>query len=85
MAFSLVAPFLTDDPAFARGVRYGILYQRLQRTKGRRVTATVTEEDEERTRLMAHRIGWRVRRRKNVSGWICLTFVRVESGADQLP
>lgn len=85
MRWSMAAPFLDDDPAFARGVRYGMLYMRLQRTRRDRVVDQVAEEDEERTRLMAHRIGWTVKRRHSAHGWITLTLVRARKGPDQLP
>ena len=41
--WGLVAPFLTDDPAFARGVRYGMLFLRLRQTRKRVKAEMVTE------------------------------------------
>ena len=76
--WGLVAPFLTDDPVFARGVRYGMLYMRLKRTRKRVVAEMVTEQDEEAVRLMAGRLGWAIRRRRSLAGgWVGLVFVRV--------
>jgi hypothetical protein len=57
---TLVIPFLTDNPIFAYGVEFGMLYVRM-----RDPTAFVIEEYcsrwlQEQITLAANRLGWRV-------------------------
>lgn len=84
MDYTLVAPFLTDDPMFARGVQYGMIYMRLRHTKRNRITEQFVEADEEQIRLMAHRIGWTVKKRFKSHEWITIIFERNTKHGDNI-
>jgi hypothetical protein len=58
-AHSLVVPFLTDDPAFAFGVEFGLLYARLSEGD-EEVADFFCRENQDRILLMAGRLGWHV-------------------------
>jgi hypothetical protein len=62
--YSLVCPFMTDDPAFAYGVEFGSLHARMRR--GKRIKDYFCRENQERILLLANRLGWRVRKIKPV-------------------
>jgi hypothetical protein len=75
--FGLVMPFLTDDPAFAHGVEFGMLYARMTREGGERVIeGHFLIGNEEQITLAANRLGWRVTGIDHgTEGWV---FVRLE-------
>ncbi len=58
-AFSLVTPFLTDDPMFAAGVEFGMLYCELRSGK-EVVHGYYQRENQDRILLAASRLGYRV-------------------------
>jgi hypothetical protein len=60
--YSLVCPFLTDDPTFAYGVEFGLLYARMQTAK--RIKDYFCRENQERILLLANRLGWAVKKIK---------------------
>ncbi len=58
--FTLVCPFLTDDPVFAQGVEFGLLYARMRR--GRKpIKDYFSRTNQEQILLLANRLGWAVR------------------------
>ncbi len=58
--YSLVCPFLTDDPVFARGVEIGMLFSRMQRR--RKIRDYFLLANQEQITLLANRLGWRIQR-----------------------
>jgi hypothetical protein len=59
MTWTLVCPFLTDDPAFARGVEFGLLYA--QMLAGQEdIQDYFQRENQEQVLLLASRLGWQV-------------------------
>lgn len=55
---TLICPFLTDDPMFAYGVEFGLLYTRMQTDN--EVRDYFCRANQERILLLANRLGWRV-------------------------
>ncbi len=55
---TLVVPFLTDDPLFARGVEFGMLYAEMKNTD--RVEDYFTLDNQEQILLLANRLDWHV-------------------------
>lgn len=67
--YNLVCPFLTDDPMFACGVEFGLLYARM-RGEVDRIEDYCCRENEDRILLLADRLGWMVRSVKTWDkGW----------------
>jgi hypothetical protein len=62
----LVVPFLTDDPAFAHGVEFGILYQRMQQGDEDVIEDCFLLDNQDRILVMASRLGWRA---VEMEGW----------------
>jgi hypothetical protein len=58
--YTLVCPFLTDDPAFARGVEFGLLYARMQSGQEDEVQDYFQRENQEQILLLASRLRWQV-------------------------
>src|ERR1035438_5813349 len=58
--YNLVCPFLTDDPLFAYGVEFGLLYVRMQ--TARRIRDYFCRDNQERILLLANRLGWKVKK-----------------------
>lgn len=58
--YTLVVPFLTEDPAFAYGVELGMLFERMRRGPDDVIGDCFTLENQDRILLMAGRIGWHV-------------------------
>jgi hypothetical protein len=62
-SYDLVCPFLTDDPMFAYGVEFGMLYARMQSESGE-IKDYFCRQNQERILLLANRLGWKVQRIK---------------------
>ena len=60
----LICPFLTDDPEFARGVDFGMLFQ-CMRTESEIDDYFLTANQEQIT-LLANRMGWHI---VNMESW----------------
>ncbi len=56
---SLVCPFLTDDPMFAAGVEFGMLFTRMSETS-EPIQDYFLRENQDRILLLANRLGWTV-------------------------
>lgn len=54
--YSLVVPFLDDSPTYARGVEFGMLFERLKKAK--KVKELITTDNEEQVTLLLNRTGW---------------------------
>jgi hypothetical protein len=61
--YSLVCPFLTDDPMFAFGVEFGLLFARMQ-SGVTRIDDYFCRENQDRVLLLASRLGWTVQKVK---------------------
>ncbi|HJT76410.1 MAG TPA: hypothetical protein VJ739_04340 [Gemmataceae bacterium] len=61
--YGLVCPFLTDDPTFAYGVEFGLLYARMQ-SEAETISDYFCRENQDRILLLASRLGWAVKRIK---------------------
>lgn len=73
--YQIVCPFLTDDPAFAHGVEFGMLFARMQRRRA--VDDVFTTENQDRILLLASRLGWRVRRVEAIDAhWFRVRMVK---------
>lgn len=62
-SYTLVCPFMTDDPVFAFGVEFGLLHARMQ-SGTRKIKDYFCRANQERILLLANRLGWSVRRLK---------------------
>ncbi len=58
--YGLVCPFLTDDPMFAYGVEFGLLYARMNGGEDH-IEEYFCRQNQERILLLANRLGWSVR------------------------
>jgi hypothetical protein len=58
--YSLVCPFLSDDPMFAYGVEFGLLYARMK-DEAEWIEDYFCRENQDRILLLANRLGWAVR------------------------
>jgi hypothetical protein len=61
--YNLVCPFLNNDPTFAYGVEFGLLYARM-RSGVKRVKGYFCRENQDQILLLANRLGWTVRKLK---------------------
>jgi hypothetical protein len=61
--YTLVCPFLTDEPAFVHGVEFGMLYARM-REGADSVSDYFTRDNQDRILLLASRLGWVVHHMK---------------------
>ena len=70
-----LTPFLTDDPVFARGVEFGMLYARMKAET--EITDYFTVDNQEQILLLANRLKWTVETMRDsaVPGWF---FLRME-------
>ena len=59
--YTLVCPFLTDDPMFACGVEFGMLYQRMANLGDWEIADFFMRQNQERILLLANRLGWQVK------------------------
>ncbi len=59
-AHTLVVPFLTDDPMFAYGVEFGLLYAQARQEEVLEIEDYFCRENQDRILLLASRLGWRV-------------------------
>ncbi len=57
--YSLICPFLTDDPVFAYGVEFGLLLARM-RSGADAIGGYFCQENQDRILLLANRLGWSV-------------------------
>lgn len=57
--YNLVCPFLTDDPLFAFGCEFGMLYAELK-DRPRTIKNYFTIENQEQILLLANRLGYHV-------------------------
>jgi len=62
--YSLICPFLTDNPQFAHGVEFGLLYARMQ-SQEERISDYFHKENQDQILLLASRQGWYVREMKS--------------------
>jgi hypothetical protein len=62
-SYSLVCPFLTDDPAFTYGVEFGLLFAKMQ-SGAEEIKDYFCRKNQDRILLLANRLGWKVRRIK---------------------
>jgi hypothetical protein len=62
--YNLVCPFLTDDPMFAYGVEFGMLFARMKRE--RRIKDYFCRANQEQILLLANRLGWKI---KKIEPW----------------
>lgn len=60
MTNTLVCPFLSDDPVYAHGVEFGLLYGRM-RDSDEPVADYFTRANQDQILLLASRLGWAVR------------------------
>jgi hypothetical protein len=58
-SFSLVCPFLTDDPMFAYGVEFGMLFTQMRGDQDR-IAGYFCRKNQDRILLLASRLGWSV-------------------------
>jgi hypothetical protein len=58
--YALVTPFLTDDPTFAYGVEFGMLYATLSRPETREIQDYFCRENQDRILVLAGRLGFDV-------------------------
>jgi hypothetical protein len=58
--YSLIIPFLDDDPKFAHGVEFGLLYGRMRYGEEDKIEDYFTTANQEQITLLANRLGWRV-------------------------
>jgi hypothetical protein len=65
-AYGLVCPFLTDDPMFAYGVEFGLLYARMRGGAEAIISDYFCRENQDRILLLASRLGWSV---KQIKPW----------------
>jgi hypothetical protein len=81
--YSLVCPFLTDDPKFAYGVEFGLLYARM-RGKARRIDDYFCSENQDRILLLASRLGWQVKKvGRSKGGWFRAVMLKGPAPARQ--
>lgn len=59
MTWAMVCPFLTDDPVFARGVEFGLLYAQMQAGE-EDIQDYFQRENQEQILLLVNRVGWQV-------------------------
>ncbi len=57
--YNRLRPFLTDDPLFAYGVEFGLLYARMQNGEDR-IGEYFCRQNQDRILLLANRLGWSV-------------------------
>ena len=62
MNYSLVCPFLTDDPIYAFGVELGMLFSEMEEKT--EIKNYFCLENQEQILLLANRLGWTVREMK---------------------
>ena len=78
--YKLVCPFLTDDPMFAHGVEFGLLYARMQ--SAAEIRDYFCRANQERILLLANRLGWSVRKIEPWDeDWFWCVMKRREPGA----
>jgi hypothetical protein len=61
--YGLVCPFLTDDPTFAYGVEFGLLFARM-RGEEEYIADYFCLDNQDRILLLASRLGWTIRSMK---------------------
>jgi hypothetical protein len=57
--WSLITPFLTDDPVFAAGVEFDLLFRRL-RDGEKLVKEYIQRKNQDRVLVMAGRLGYEI-------------------------
>lgn len=76
---TLIVPFLTDDPMFAFGVEFGLLYARMRDGDEQVIDELLVSFNEDQILLLAGRLGWRAEKRPcDVEGWCRLRLRRPE-------
>lgn len=58
--YGLICPFLDDDPKFARGVKFGMLYARMRNGEECTIKGYFTTDNQEQITLLCNRTGWRI-------------------------
>lgn len=56
MQYDLICPFLTDNPMFAYGVEFGLLFARMKEET--EIKDYFCRANQERVLLLANRLGW---------------------------
>jgi len=81
--YDLACPFLTDEPEFARGVEFGMLYSEMSRAS-ESIGQYFRTESQERILLLANRLKWTVKEMEPTKyGWFwCLLEPPDEEGAN---
>ncbi len=78
LEFNLICPLLVDDPLYAYGVEFGMLFEQMKvedRIQGLYLTA-----NQEQILLLASRAGWHVRRcGSDHDGWFWLDMRKCET------
>lgn len=59
-ANTLLCPYLVDDPEFAYGVEFGMLFSDMKRK--RKISGYFCRRNQEQILLLANRLGWSVKK-----------------------
>lgn len=73
--YSLVVPFLTNDPKFTLGWECGMLYQQLA-ARPDELAATVHADNDEQILVMAGRLGYACELAPLAEGWVTVRLTR---------
>lgn len=77
-SFSLVCPYLMDQPSFSRGVELGLLYGRMQQES--EIADYFILDNQDQILLLASRLGWNVKEMWNWdAGWFFCHLARRQS------
>ena len=77
-AATLLVPFLTDDPVYAYGVEFGMLYSRLRNEAETVIADCFLTANQEQILLVANRLGWQLIEMKPwVKGWFWCRLERL--------
>ena len=73
--WNLVVPFLTDDPNFALGCQFGMLYEQLREEHPDEKEIMISRELQEQVLLLLSRMGYRVERQEMIDDhWMAIQF-----------
>jgi hypothetical protein len=79
--YNLVCPFLTDDPAYACGVEFGMLYVRM-RDSDEPIGQYFTIQNQDQILLAASRLRWAVKElRRWGKDWFWCRMEKTPAGA----
>lgn len=60
-SYTLVCPFLNDDPVFAYGIEFGMLYRRMVYDENGVIEDYFCRANQDQILLLASRLRWRVK------------------------